>query len=156
MFIKRVPQCTVCPLVGIRTLPTPLLSASVPLPPELGGGGRHWVGGVPSPTTGEKAEHSAYSENLTIRQCIQYDQNIKTSWKQTFWLLLLLLVTLLMFASLQLPVLVFLLLTLLMLQAGGGRHGDTSWCCQGKFIMILFNMGILTFRSRLMTNLLAG
>jgi hypothetical protein len=34
---------SVCPLVGIRTLPTPLSPASVPLPPEpltsLGGGG---------------------------------------------------------------------------------------------------------------------
>jgi hypothetical protein len=39
---------------------------------------------------------------------------------------LMLLVTLLIFASLQLPVLVFLLLILLMLQAGGRCHGDTS------------------------------
>ncbi len=29
---------TVCPLVGIGTLPTPLSPASVPLPPEAGGG----------------------------------------------------------------------------------------------------------------------
>jgi hypothetical protein len=28
-----------CPLVGIGTLPTPLSPASVPLPPEPGGGG---------------------------------------------------------------------------------------------------------------------
>ncbi len=32
-------QCTVYPLVGIETLPTPLSPASVPLPPE--GGGAH-------------------------------------------------------------------------------------------------------------------
>ncbi len=38
--IYRVPQCTVCPLVGIGTLPPPLSPASVPLPPELKGG-RH-------------------------------------------------------------------------------------------------------------------
>ncbi len=41
-------------------LPTPLSPASVPLPPEPGGGGgthasRWGVGGVPIPTTGEKA-----------------------------------------------------------------------------------------------------
>jgi hypothetical protein len=30
---------SVCPLVGIGTLPTPLSAASVPLLPELGGGG---------------------------------------------------------------------------------------------------------------------
>ncbi len=30
---------SVCPLVGIGTLPTPLSPASVPLPPEPGGGG---------------------------------------------------------------------------------------------------------------------
>jgi hypothetical protein len=29
---------SVCPLVGIGTLPIPLSPASVPLPPELGGG----------------------------------------------------------------------------------------------------------------------
>ncbi len=50
---------SVCPLVGIGTLPTPLSPASVPLPPETGGGGTldcGWgVGGVPIPTTGEKA-----------------------------------------------------------------------------------------------------
>ncbi len=32
---------SVCPLVGIGTLPTPLSPASVPLPPEPGGGGAH-------------------------------------------------------------------------------------------------------------------
>jgi hypothetical protein len=32
---------SVCPLVGIWTLPTPLSPASVPLPPEPGGGGGH-------------------------------------------------------------------------------------------------------------------
>jgi hypothetical protein len=34
---------SVCPLVGIGTLPTPLSPASVPLPPEpwWGGGGAH-------------------------------------------------------------------------------------------------------------------
>jgi hypothetical protein len=31
----------VCPLVKIGTLPTPLSPASVPLPPEPGGGGAH-------------------------------------------------------------------------------------------------------------------
>ncbi len=50
---------SVCPLVGIGTLPTPLSPASVPLPPELKGEGGTltcgWgVGGVPIPTTGEK------------------------------------------------------------------------------------------------------
>ncbi len=59
--ISWLPQSTynkeyhsVCPLVGIGTS-----SASVPLPPEMGGGGTlacGWgVGGVPVPTTGEKA-----------------------------------------------------------------------------------------------------
>jgi hypothetical protein len=55
---------SVCPLVGIGTLPTPLSPASAP-PPRTGGGGTiacGWgVGGVPIPTTGEKAKHSAYS-----------------------------------------------------------------------------------------------
>ncbi len=52
---------SVCHLVGIGTLPTPLSPASVPLPPEQGGRGGStiscgWrVGGVPIPTTGEKA-----------------------------------------------------------------------------------------------------
>ncbi len=52
---------SVCPLVGIGTLPTALSPASVPLPPEPGGGGgvtRPYgggVGGVPITTTGEKA-----------------------------------------------------------------------------------------------------
>jgi hypothetical protein len=50
---------SVCPLVGIGTLPTPLSPASVPLPPEPGEGGLtpagEGVGGVPIPTTGEKA-----------------------------------------------------------------------------------------------------
>ncbi len=49
---------SVCPLVGIGTLPAPLSPASVPLSPEPGGGtlacGRG-VGEVPIPTTGEKA-----------------------------------------------------------------------------------------------------
>jgi hypothetical protein len=49
---------SVCPLVGIGILPTPLSPASVPLPPEPRRGtlacGRG-VGGVPIPTTGEKA-----------------------------------------------------------------------------------------------------
>ncbi len=49
---------SVCPLVGIWTLPTPLSPASVPLPPEPKRGEhtrmrvRGW--GVPIPTTGEK------------------------------------------------------------------------------------------------------
>jgi hypothetical protein len=46
---------SVCPLVGIGTLPTPLSPVSVPLPPEPGGGGTLasglGVGGVPIPTT---------------------------------------------------------------------------------------------------------
>jgi hypothetical protein len=51
---------TVCPLVGIGTLPPPLTPASAPLPPEP----RGWEGrlacgcgveGVPIPTTGERA-----------------------------------------------------------------------------------------------------
>ncbi len=49
---------SVCPLVGIDTLPTPLSPASVPLPPEPGGGALAcgWgVGGVPIPATWEKA-----------------------------------------------------------------------------------------------------
>jgi hypothetical protein len=59
---------SVSPLVGIGTLPPP----SVPLPPEptRGGGGTLacvcGVGGVPIPTTGEKAWHSAYSVNWTV------------------------------------------------------------------------------------------
>ncbi len=53
----------VCPLVGIWTLPPPLSTASVPLPPpppnqKVGWAGilacRWEVGGVPIPTTGEK------------------------------------------------------------------------------------------------------
>jgi hypothetical protein len=32
---------SVCPLVGVGTLPTPLSQASVPLPPEPKGGGAH-------------------------------------------------------------------------------------------------------------------
>jgi hypothetical protein len=58
-----------CALVGIGTLPpNPSLSpANVPLPPEPKGGHtghtrlrvRGW--GVPIPTTGEKAQHSAYT-----------------------------------------------------------------------------------------------
>jgi hypothetical protein len=50
---------SVCPLVGIGTLRPPLLSASVPLPPEPKGRGhtrqreRGWES--PNPTTGEKA-----------------------------------------------------------------------------------------------------
>jgi hypothetical protein len=47
---------SVCTLVGIGTLPPPLSPASVPLPPEPGGGGGHspagdGVGGFPIPTT---------------------------------------------------------------------------------------------------------
>ncbi len=83
--------------------------------------------------------------SLTICQCIQYNQHIKNFMKTNFLAFLLLLMTLIMFASLQLPVIMFLLLKLLMLQAGGGCHGDTSWCCQGKFIMISSNMGTLIF-----------
>jgi hypothetical protein len=65
--------------------------------------------------------------NLAVRQRIQYDQNIKNFMKTNFLAFLLSLMTqLIMFASLQLPVLMFLLLKLLMLQAGGGRHGDTG------------------------------
>ncbi len=73
--VQKKPQTTyiykeyhsVCPLVGIATLLTPLLPASVPLTLEPGGGGVGtlacgWgVGGVPIPTAGEKASHSAYS-----------------------------------------------------------------------------------------------
>ncbi len=40
-YIYRVSQCSVCPLVGIGTLPSPLSPASVPLPPEPKGGGEH-------------------------------------------------------------------------------------------------------------------
>ncbi len=37
--------CSLCPLVGIGTLPTPLSPASKPLPPEpRGGGGAHSPG----------------------------------------------------------------------------------------------------------------
>jgi len=51
---------SVCPLVGIGTLLPPLSPASVPLPPVPKGGGAHspageGLGGVPVPTTGEKA-----------------------------------------------------------------------------------------------------
>jgi hypothetical protein len=50
---------SVCPLVGIGTLPTPLSPANVPHPQNPGGGGTlacgQGVGGSPIPTTGEKA-----------------------------------------------------------------------------------------------------
>ncbi len=50
---------SVYPLVGTGTLPPPLSPASVPLPPEPKVGGhtrlRRGVGGVPIPTTEEKA-----------------------------------------------------------------------------------------------------
>ncbi len=36
---------SVCPLVGIGTLQSPLSPESVPLPPERGGGGAHSPGG---------------------------------------------------------------------------------------------------------------
>ncbi len=52
---------SVCPIVGIGTLPPPLSPASVPLPPGTKGGGHTrlgervgGVGGVPIQTTGEK------------------------------------------------------------------------------------------------------
>ncbi len=58
---------SVCPLVGMGTLPTPLS----PSPQNRGGGGTlacGWgVGGVPIPTTVEKAQHTAYSVVLIIR-----------------------------------------------------------------------------------------
>jgi hypothetical protein len=42
---------SVCPLVGIGTLPTPLSPASVPLPPEPGGGAHSPTGeGLGSPS----------------------------------------------------------------------------------------------------------
>jgi hypothetical protein len=57
---------SVCPLVGIGTLPTPLSPASVPLPPEPKRGGGHThlrVRGCRSPNSDDwrKAWHSAYS-----------------------------------------------------------------------------------------------
>jgi hypothetical protein len=56
---------SLCPLVGIGTLPSPPSPASVPLPPDPKGDGTlacGWgVGGVPILTIGEKALHSAYS-----------------------------------------------------------------------------------------------
>jgi len=61
IHIKSTTMC-LCPLVGIGTLPPPLSPASVtvPLPPGTKGRGGTlacgWgVGGVPIPTTGEKA-----------------------------------------------------------------------------------------------------
>jgi hypothetical protein len=41
IYIYRVPQCTVCPRVGIGTLPTPLSPASVPFPQNQRGEGAH-------------------------------------------------------------------------------------------------------------------
>ncbi len=51
---------SVCPLVGIGTIPTPLSPAIVPLPPERGGAHSPAGEGLGSPnsaipTTGEKA-----------------------------------------------------------------------------------------------------
>ncbi len=63
---------SVCPLVGTGTLPTLLSPASVPLPPEPGGGGhtrlrvRGW--GSPNSDDWKKAYHSAYSETTNIRK----------------------------------------------------------------------------------------
>ena len=57
---------SVCPLVGIGTLPPPL-SSECALPPGTGEGAHSPAGlvlgdsGVPIPTPGEKAYHSAYS-----------------------------------------------------------------------------------------------
>jgi hypothetical protein len=54
---------SVCPLVGIGTLPPPLSPANVPLPPPnqrvgtLACGWGVGLGGVPTPTTGEKISH---------------------------------------------------------------------------------------------------
>jgi hypothetical protein len=42
---------SVCPLVGLGTLPTPTLPASVPLPAEPGGGGHTRVRGWGSPNS---------------------------------------------------------------------------------------------------------
>ncbi len=63
-YISRVPQCA-CPLVGIGTLPPLSRKWVCPPPQNQRGEGTiacGWrVGGVPIPTTGEKAKHSAYS-----------------------------------------------------------------------------------------------
>ncbi len=59
---------SVCPLLGIGTLPPPLSPASVPLPPESKGGGhtrlrvRGW--GSPNSDDWRKAEYSAYSVSV--------------------------------------------------------------------------------------------
>jgi hypothetical protein len=50
---------SVCPLVGIGAPPTPLPPASVPLPPEPGGGGHHTrlrVRGWGSPNSDDSGE----------------------------------------------------------------------------------------------------
>ncbi len=55
---------SVCPLVGIRTPPTPLPQTIMPPPLNQRVGGTlacgRGVGGVPILTTGEKAWHSVY------------------------------------------------------------------------------------------------
>jgi hypothetical protein len=64
---------SVCPLVRIGTLPTPLSPASVPLPPEPGLGGRHtrlwrlWVRGWRSPNSDD------WRKNLEL--CLLCDDN---------------------------------------------------------------------------------
>ncbi len=65
---------SVCPLVGIGTLLPHLSPASVPLPRYQRGGSLAcgWgVEGVPITTTGEKAEHSAYSVHWNICKVIK-------------------------------------------------------------------------------------
>jgi hypothetical protein len=83
---------SVCPLVGIGTLPTPLSPASVPLPPEPegahlpaeGGGGG---GGVPNPTTREKLStlptlcHAVYV--LSAAAAFTGHQQIAALWMVT-------------------------------------------------------------------------
>ncbi len=71
---------SVCPLVGIGTLPTPLSPASVPLPPELGGGGhtRLRLRGCGSPNSDDfrKAEHSDYSVIFLHRSSKFHTKNL--------------------------------------------------------------------------------
>jgi hypothetical protein len=55
--------------------PSPSLASECAPPPGTGGGGGTlacgWgVGGVPIPTTGEKAQHSAYSVTFSVKYLI--------------------------------------------------------------------------------------
>jgi hypothetical protein len=82
---------SVCPLAGIGTLPPPLSPASVPLPPELGGGGTlacvRGVGGVPIPTTEKKLIALCLLCGIQYRTTTTFRDNL--DYKFTFSMLFL-------------------------------------------------------------------